>query len=174
MSHMPNALTTTCPRCNGVGHHEASSPDYNTEKYTQWLQGWRAKPVVCSQCKGAGGVISDCSALRAKREAAGLSIIEFATQAGITYGYVSNIERGAAKCTPKILGLYQNLSVNEAALLNRHPLRALREAAGLSMSDFASRAEVAYSYISSIENDRVKCPPNVLSLYLSLGGGLVE
>ena len=167
-------FTTPCLRCGGTGTHEAPPPDYDTEKYTQWLQGWRAKPVVCSQCKGAGEVISDCSALRTKREAAGLSITEFAAQVGITYGYVSNIERGAAKCTPKILELYQRLPVNEAVLLNRHPLRALREAAGLSMTDFARQADAAYSYISNIENDRVKCPPNILSLYLSLSGGKVE
>lgn len=174
MSRTCNALTAQCPGCNGTGTHEAPPPEYNTDKYAQWLQGWRAKPVVCGHCKGSGEVISDCAALRAKREAAGLNMVDFAAQAGVTYGYISNIERGAAKCTPKILELYQSLPIDESTIANRHPLRALREAADLTMTDFAVRAGVSQSYISNIEGDRVKCPPNILSLYLSLSGGKVE
>ena len=169
---MDITLTAQCPRCSGAGTHEAPPPEYNTDKYAQWLQGWRAKPVVCGQCNGTGETLTDYAALRAKREAAGLNMIEFAEQVGVTYGYISNIERGAAKCTPKILELYQRLPVNEAALANRHPLRALREAAGLSMTDFAVRAGLSQSHISNIEGDRAKCPPKILSLYLALRGGV--
>ena len=175
---MTEELTAACPRCGGVGTHEAPPPDYDTEKYTQWLQGWRPKPVTCKTCKGAGTVIKYAT-LRAMRVAAGLSLSEFASLAGVAYTHASNIECGRFRCPPEVLATYQGLTplssiAQPGPLKEPQELRAARVAAGLSMSDFASRAKVTYGYICNIELGRVKCPPAVLSLYNELSGGKAE
>ena len=175
---MSEELTTPCPRCNGAGAHEAPPPDYDTEKYTQWLQGWRPKPVPCKICKTTGTAVNH-TALRAKRVAAGLSLSEFASLVEVAYTHASNIECGRSKCPPAILEVYKGLTPLPSAeqpgnLKEPQELRAARVAAGLSMSDFASRAKVTYSYICNIELGRVKCPSAVLSLYNELSGGKAE
>lgn len=175
---MTETLTATCPRCGGAGTHEATPPEYNTDKYAQWLQGWRPKPVPCKICKTTGTAVNHI-ALRAARVAAGLSLSEFASLARVAYTYASNIECGRVRCPPKVLVTYQGLTPlpsveRPGGLKEPQELRAARVAAGLSMSEFASQAKITYSYICNIELGRVKCPPAVLSLYNALSGGKVE
>lgn len=99
----------TCTPCRGTGRISTEPADHDSEAYSQYLQS-PTQPTTCAKCKGVGSVERVNPAwLRAAREAAGLSRKELATQCGVSYGYLTNLENGYAPATPKHLALYQAL-----------------------------------------------------------------
>lgn len=104
--------------------------------------------------------------IRQLREERDCSLAEFATKAGISVSYLSEIERGAKKPSLKTIDkIAAALNVPKSHLVEissdskgvslGEKLRLLREQKGWTLSEFAKKATVSVSYLSEIERGNV-------------------
>lgn len=66
--------------------------------------------IQCAACAGSGGLnVIDPISLRETRQAAGISLREFAKRIKFTAPYISDIENGRRNCTLQIEEAYSQL-----------------------------------------------------------------
>lgn len=68
----------------------------------------KQRRIRCPRC-GSDTTEPDPQSLRAVREAAGLSLGDMARETGLSVPYLSDVERGRRRVTPRITGLYRRL-----------------------------------------------------------------
>ncbi|MBE3581885.1 MAG: transcriptional regulator [Thermoanaerobacteraceae bacterium] len=103
--------------------------------------------------------------IRQLREERGYSLQDLARRAELSVSYLSEIERGTKKPSLKTLERIAGaLNVPREQLVEADPprgldlgqrLRLLREKAGLSLTQFASKVNISPSYLSEIERGNV-------------------
>lgn len=113
--------------------------------------------------------------VRAARKAKGLTLVELASKAGLSYSYLSEIERGAK--TPSLgaltrladaLGLNRSEIIGMSEDQGHHGiglgdrLRLAREDRGMTLKEVASAAGISSTYLSEIERGNVQPAVSVL------------
>ncbi|HAP32869.1 MAG TPA: transcriptional regulator [Firmicutes bacterium] len=104
--------------------------------------------------------------VRRVREEKGYSLAELAEKAGISFSYLSEIERGSKKPSIKTVEkLTSFLNISPGELVGNteqdgislgERVRLLRQERGLSLQELAESAGLSYSYICEIERGLVK------------------
>ncbi|NLG78888.1 MAG: helix-turn-helix transcriptional regulator [Firmicutes bacterium] len=113
--------------------------------------------------------------VRAARKARGLTLVELASRARLSYSYLSEIERGAK--TPSLDALTRladalNLNKSELVEMSEEEgaqgiglgdkLRLAREDRGMTLREVASAAGISSTYLSEIERGNVQPAVSVL------------
>ncbi|MDI7246196.1 MAG: helix-turn-helix transcriptional regulator [Bacillota bacterium] len=113
--------------------------------------------------------------VRAARRAKGLTLVDLASRARLSYSYLSEIERGAKSPSLDTLSrLADALDLNRAELVEisededgrgvglGEKLRVAREDRGMTLRDVASAAGISSTYLSEIERGNVQPALRVL------------